>query len=169
MCISISIIRSIYNWTQTENVISTTYVHDSPNAFLPSRCANDDATKCQYPFSFSVASRWIFSCLFRWPHHHRPSMALWNQQKPTKSVEIFFPNNYHFDCCSLQKKGLQAATTVFVGSISDRAPDTMIKRMLNVRLRLCFHVLTFSIFFPRIVVVWSIGNVFKVRTANFKV
>ncbi len=43
-----------------------------------------------------------------------------------------------FDCLNtcwflfLQKNRLQAPTTVFVGSISDRAPDTMIKRMLHV-------------------------------------
>jgi hypothetical protein len=42
---------------------------------------------------------------------------------------------------SFQKNRLQAPTTVFVGSISDRAPDAMIKRMLHVSflVRLCVY------------------------------
>jgi hypothetical protein len=42
-------------------------------------------------------------------------------------------NGAHKPAETEKKNRLQTATTVFVGSISDRAPDTMIKRMLHVR------------------------------------
>ncbi|CAF1064429.1 unnamed protein product [Adineta ricciae] len=40
-------------------------------------------------------------------------------------------NGAHKTAEGEKKNRLQAATTVFVGSISDRAPDAMIKRMLH--------------------------------------
>jgi RNA-binding protein 25 len=40
-------------------------------------------------------------------------------------------NGAHKPAETEKKNRLQTATTVFVGSISDRAPDTMIKRMLH--------------------------------------
>ena len=72
---------------------------------------------------------------------------------------------------SLQKNRFQAATTVFVGSISDRAPDIMIKRMLQVspfddHRRISFH---HDFFFCSIVVMQSIGNEYKVPMENYKV
>ena len=67
-----------------------------------------------------------------------------------------------------KKNRLQVPTTVFVGSITDRAPDIMIKRMLQVSD--IIHLPDFFIqFFYSIVVVLSIGNVFKVPMENFKV